>query len=144
MPVCCFRLFGIQVLNCSEEEFSSFALSHELEYRFECGYTKVLQFGDREDFVKAIWLHFVFFLPNSELVQLQKGFIETLKMEDLIHLHPGVVWDCLTASNCFKVTAYFLIDTFRDGTIYSEVLEEYRLEKIIIDYWTKYLLESEG
>lgn len=64
----------------STEEFRS-VVDKELGL-FECGYTKAtgrLTLADKEQLIKALWLHHVFFLAHVELEQLQKGFRETLE-----------------------------------------------------------------
>ena len=61
-------------------------MDDDLDLRFECGYSKPsaqLTLLDRQKLVNAVWLHYVFFLPHAELVQLQKGFCETLQLEAL-------------------------------------------------------------
>ena len=111
----------------------------ELEYRFECGYNKALKFSEKEDFIRTIWLHFVFYLSQSELEKFQNGFVETLGMDELIVLHPGIVWDCLIKTDCFNVTANFLLDSY--VAIFSDVGSNNReAEEAIIVNWSKPLV----
>ena len=85
----------------------------------------------------------MFYLSQSELEQFRNGFIETLGMDELIVLHPGIVWDCLIKTDCFNVTANFLLDSY--VAIFSDVGSNNReAEEAIIVNWSKYVLECEG
>lgn len=49
----------------------------EYDICFDCGYakpTRQLEIVDRDQMVKYIWLHFIFFMPHAELEQLKQGF----------------------------------------------------------------------
>ena len=89
-------------------------IDEELDVRFECGYTKPssqIVLSDRDKIVHAIWLHHVYFSPHAELIQLRKGFRETLQLEALISTHPEVIYGFLVPSAKFEVTSDFLIDS---------------------------------
>ena len=68
--------------------------------------------ADRDQVVKCIWLHFIFFVPHAELEQLKKGFRETLQMELLVVLHPSEMRSFLAASSDYDITPDYLLDSF--------------------------------
>ena len=93
--------------------------------------------------VKAIWLHFVFFYPHAELVQLQKGLRETLQLEELISNYPKEMYSLLIPSSDFDVTPSFLIDKFI--ALYSEAGHNNRSkEESIYLSWCEYIMECNG
>ena len=65
---------------------------------------------DKDPFIKAICLHYTYFLPHAELQQLQKGFRETLQMELLVCLYPDEIRALLVASSLYDVKASFFRD----------------------------------
>ena len=121
-------------------------LLEEMEFRFECGYVKPTQkvnIDDRSRIVKAIWLHYIFFLPLAELQQLRKGFRETLQMELLIIRYPEYVYSFLVPSPNFEVTAAFFLDCFAIN--YSPQGSNNRTkEEAIILNWNEYVSECTG
>ena len=81
----------------------------------ECGYSKPLQsieLSRKDEIVKTLWLHYVYFSPHAELEQLKKGFRETLQMESLICRHPLLVIGFLIASSDVDVTSNYMLDSF--------------------------------
>ena len=87
----------------------------ELDFRFECGYNKPtskIEFCDKEKLVKCLWLHYVFFVPRSELDQLQKGLRETLQVESLMCIYPKEMHSFLVSSCNFDVKTDFFLDSF--------------------------------
>ena len=98
----------------SDEEVQSI-VEKQLSCRFECGYSKPTQrigLSNKQEVIKALWLHHVFFNPHAELDQLKKGFGETLEMERLVCLYPHNVVEFLEHSKSFDVTAEFLLESF--------------------------------
>ena len=48
----------------TKEEFLGEIQKEEFDFRFNCGYSKptaTMDISDKDEFVKAIWLHHVFF-----------------------------------------------------------------------------------
>ncbi len=111
----CICLYCIQIQQAKSTNELRSLVSGELDVRFECGYSKPLQSIDllhKDEIIKALWLHYVFFSPHAELEQLKKGFRETLQMEVLICRHPHLVLGFLVASSDFDVTPDYLLDSF--------------------------------
>ena len=79
---CLCTLNLLQLQNVTSNEAVKLVVSNDLsDVLFECGYNKPLtniQLSHREEIVKVVWLHYVFFRPHAELDQLRKGFLETL------------------------------------------------------------------
>ena len=127
----------------SPDEFRSL-VDKELDFRFECGYPKAtnkLMLSDKQQLMRALWLHYVFFLAHAELEQLQKGFRETLQLESLISTYPEQIHCFLVASTTFDVTPDYLLDNFIIK--YSEPGSNRRTkEEALMLYWTEYILES--
>ena len=121
-------------------------VDEELDFRFDCGYSKPstqLQMSDREKLVTAIWLHYVFFVPHAEIVQLRKGLRETLQLDALISAYPNEVYYLLVPSHDFDVTPHFLIDEFQ--VFYSEAGHNNRTkEECIYLSWCDYIMECNG
>lgn len=121
-------------------------VENELDVRFDCGYTKpshLIDLSHREEIIKALWLHYVFFSPHAELDQLKKGFRETLQMERLVCLHPCVVLGFLIASRDFDVTADYLLDSFVIN--YSdEGCNKRTAEEALILNWNDYVNQCIG
>ena len=118
----------------------------ELDFRFDCGYTKptrLLQISDADKIVKAIWLHYVYFIPHAELEQLKRGLRETLQIEILMCLHPEEMHSFLVASSDFDITSDYLLDSFVID--YSESGSNKRtIEEAVILSWTDYIMECAG
>ena len=129
----------------SVEELRSF-VDKNLEMRFECGYQKPtisLQMSDRQELMKAVWLHFVYFLPLAELQQLRKGLRETLQLEMVFVQYPDEMHSFLASSSVFDVTADDIIDWFE--VVYSERgSNKRRSEEAVFVMWTNYLMDCSG
>ena len=77
------------------------------------GYTKPItriQLCDKNELLKTVWLHFVFFQPHAELTQLRDGFRNTLDMEHVCIVYPHAVRALLLASKAFDVNADTLLE----------------------------------
>ena len=121
-------------------------MDQKLDIRFECGYPKPtcqLELSDSEKLIKALWLHYTFFLPHAELEQLHRGLRDTLQLDALICNYPCEIRSLLVASPNFNVTPDYLLDAF--SIEYSEQGNNKRTaEEAIILYWTEYVMESAG
>ncbi len=121
-------------------------VDNQLSQRFECGYSKpTVQIGlsHKQEIIKALWLHHVFFSPHAEIAQLKKGFRETLQVESLVCSYPHIIWGFLVHSKSFDVTADFLLDSF----VINYSLQGNNLrtsEEAIILSWNDYVEESSG
>ena len=90
-------------------ELKNLVKLERFDLRFNCVYTKPatrILIDDKDPFIKAIWLHYTYFLPHAELQQLQKGFRETLQMELLVCLYPDEMMSRLPS---FTITLMFSI-----------------------------------
>ena len=129
----------------SSEELRSLVQS-ELEIRFECGYPKPIdkiELSDKDELMKAVWLHYVFFVPHAELEQLKKGFRETLQMELLVCLHPHETLSFLVASSNFEVSSEYLLESLVIN--YSEQgCNKRTAEEAIILHWSDYISDCVG
>ena len=127
------------------EELRSFTDEH-LEFRFECGYQKPttsLQLSDKDEILKTVWLHFVYFLPLAELQQLRKGLRETLQLEILMVQYPDDMHSLLATSTAFDVDGGDLLDSFVVN--YSEQGSNKRKsEEAIYLMWSNYLMDRSG
>lgn len=102
-----------------------------------------MQLADAHELVKAIWLHVMFCIPHVELLQLQKGFRETLQMELLVCRYPSQVHGMLVGSTDFEVTSDFLLDSV--VIMYSpEGSNKRASEEAVILNWTEYVTECDG
>ena len=90
--------------------------------------------ADKDEFIHAIWLHHVFFLPHVELEQLRKGFRDTLQVELLACLHGELLHSVLAATQAFDPTSKHLIDELI--ITYSRTKEE-----AIMLNWSEYVNE---
>ena len=43
---------------------------------------------DQDEFIRAVWLHYVLFQPYAEMQQFQQGLKDTLQLDLLFTLHP--------------------------------------------------------
>ncbi len=127
------------------EELRSFTDEH-LELRFECGYqkpTSSLQISDKEEILKTVWLHFVYFLPLAELQQLRKGLRETLQLEILMVQYPDDMHSFLATSIAFDVDGGDLLDWFVAS--YSERGSNKRKsEEAVYLMWSNYVMDCSG
>jgi len=116
------------------------------DFLFHSGYSKPtanVTIDDKEDIIRSVWLHFVFFYPHAELEQLRKGFRETLQMELLICKYPDDVWWLLASSSAFNCTVEHLTDAF--AITYSDNGSNDRTkEEAIVYYWYEYISECSG
>ena len=136
----------MQVQTISSADELRKLVNDELEFVYDCGYTKPtfrLELSDRELLVRSVWLHYIYFLPHAELVQLKKGLCETLELDTLISLHPHEIRSCLVASKHFDITSDYLLEAF--AIQYSEQGSNKRTtEEAIILHWTDYIMECSG
>lgn len=118
----------------------------EFDFRFDCGYTKPtcqIELSDREEIIKCLWLHYVFFRPHAELEQLKRGLRETLQLEALVDMHPEEMRSFLVASADFDITADYLLDSFI--ILYSQQGDNKRTaEEAVIMNWNDYVMECSG
>ena len=116
------------------------------DFLFTCGYNKPIcqiKVLDRENLVKAVWLHYVIFHPHAELEQLKKGMYDTLGVDALMTSHPDLMWGLLAASKTYDITADYLSDSF--VVHYSDNGSNNRTkEEAIILFWFDYIYESKG
>ena len=98
--------------------------------------------ADKDEFIRAIWLHHVFFLPHAELEQLCKGFRDTLQVELLACLHGELLHSVLAATQAFDPTSKHLIDELIIS--YSDDGSNNRTkEEAIMLNWSEYVNECE-
>ena len=69
-----------------------------------------MSIADKNEFINAIWLHYIFFSLHAELVQLRKGFRETLQVEMLACLHGKHIRNMLVPTRAFNPTPKLLVD----------------------------------
>ncbi len=121
-------------------------IEKEMDFLFECGYTKPTRsvtINDKEKIIKAIWLHYVHFVPLAELQQFRKGFRDTLQMSRLIFRDPNGVHNFLVPTRLFEVTTEFFIDAF--AVEYSHQGSNKRTsEEAVILHWNEYLSDCHG
>ena len=120
--------------------------TEEFAFRFDCGYSKAtfqIDISNRDELIKSIWLHYVFFLPHAELDQLRKGLRETLQLEILVILHPNEMRSFLVASTDYDINPNYLLDSF--VIRYSRQGDNKRTaEEAVIVYWNDYVMECNG
>ena len=88
---------------------------------------------DKDPFIKAIWLHYAYFLPHAELQQ-------TVQMALLVCLHPDEIRALLVASSLYDVKASFFHDHF--VVQYSEQGSNGRTaEEAVMLNWAEYINE---
>ena len=91
---CCVMLiFSYNIIQIqdttTDDDFAIEIQKPEYNFQFSCGYakpTRSMTLADKDEFIHAIWLHHVFFLPHAELEQLCKGFRDTLQMDRAVSL----------------------------------------------------------
>lgn len=137
----------LQVLEANSTQDLQNLLSHEeFDFRFDCGYSKAtsqLELSHREELVKSIWLHYVFFKPHAELDQLRKGLRETLQLDVLAIMHPQEMRSFLVASAEYDISPDYLLDLF--VIRYSEQGDNKRTsEEAVILHWNDYVMECNG
>jgi len=102
--------------------------------------TSQMQLADKDHLLK--WLHYIFFVPHTELEQLRKGLRETLQLELLVCLHPHEIWSLLVALSDFEVSTEFFLDSF---AICSEQgCNKRTAEEAVILHWNDYVTDCEG
>lgn len=121
-------------------------MEEELDFRFECGYLKPtcqIELADKDQLIKCVWLHYIFFVPHAELEQLRKGLRETLQLELLVCLHPREVWSLLVASSDFEVSPEFFLDSF--AIVYSDQgCNRRTAEEAVILHWNDHITDGGG
>jgi len=160
----CVCVWGGEILHCARacnevclnylqvqeakttEELSGIVGTDEYDFRFDCGYTKPtcqLKIADRDQMVKCIWLHFIFFMPHAELEQLKQGFQETLRMDQLVALHSSEIRSFLVLSSDFDITPTSLLGSF--VVCYSDKGSNKRVvEEAVMLNWSDYILDLDG
>ena len=61
-------------------ELQSLLQENDYDFRFNCGYSKPtprIDISEKEELIRVVWLHYIFFLPHAELEQLRKGLRNT-------------------------------------------------------------------
>lgn len=128
------------------EELKSLIQTNEYDFRFHCGYSKPvahMDIADRDEFIRAVWLHYVLFQPYAELQQFQQGLKDTLQLDLLFTLYPQDMWSLFASTNAYDVTADYLLDSFLIQ--YSDQGSNNRaLEESIVYMWSQYITECEG
>ena len=66
--------------------------------------------SDKKEFIRAIWLHHIFFSVHAELEQLRKGLRNTLQVELLACIHGEHLHSLLTSTRAFDLTSENLVD----------------------------------
>ena len=128
----------------TKQEFVS-EIQKEFDFRFNCGYTKPtnsLDISDKEEFIQAIWLHHVFFLPHAELEQLRKGFRETLQVEIIACVHGELLHGALASTRAFEPTSRHLIDQIIVSYSHEGSNNRTQEESIMLN-WSEYVGECE-
>ena len=111
-------------------------------FRYACGYCKPIEQMNKDEFLHAVWLHYVFFQPHAELVQLRSGFWETLQVELLACAHSKELRAFLAYSQSFNVSVSCLQEMF--AIRYSENGSNDRTkEEAVIMYWMEYIENCE-
>ena len=130
----------------STDDLRDLLANDQYNFRFEYGHTKPIHQMDLNDataLVKAVWLHVVFCTPHVELLQLQKGFRETLQMKLLVCRYSAEVHSMLAGSSKFEITPDYLLDSL--VIMYSPQGSNKRTsEEAIILNWTDYVQECQG
>lgn len=94
---------------------------------------------DKNEFINAIWLHYIFFLPHAELVQLRKGFRQTLQVEQLVCLHGEIIRSMLVPTCAFNPTPKLLVGV---TVTYSPESSNFRTtEEAIMLNWSDYICD---
>jgi len=111
----------------------------KFDVHFDCGFQKpthLLELSDKDKLIKAVWLHYVLFLPYAEMDQMKRGIRETLQLESFIRSYPKEMHCFLVASGSFDVTPDYLIDSmlvrYSDGGSNKHTMEE-----AIVLHWTQ-------
>ena len=129
----------------STTEFRDY-VTDQVDFRFDCGFLKpvhMLDLSDKDQLIKAVWLHYVFFLPHAELEQLKRGLHGTLQIESFIGSYAREMHYFLVASTNFDVTCNYLLDSMMIR--YSDHGSNNRTaEEAVILHWTDYITECSG
>lgn len=89
------------------------------------------------------FLQFGYILPHAELVQLRKGFRETLQIERLICLHGNHIRNMLVPTSAFNPTSKHLADEII--IMYSpEKSNDRTAEEAIMLNWSYYICDCEA
>ena len=129
----------------TKQEFIGEIQKDEFDFRFNCGYIKPtisLDISDKEEFIQAIWLHHVFFLPHAELKQLRKGFRETLQVEILACTDGELLHAVFASTQAFEPAARHLIDQIIVSYSHEGTNNRTQEESIMLN-WSEYVTECE-
>ncbi len=130
----------------TKEDLHSLLNDKAFEFRFDCGYTKPthkIELKDTGEIAHSVWLHHIFFGPHAELEQLRKGFLETLRIEQLVCLHEDGMRALLAFSSFFDVTVPYLQEAF--VILYSPNGSNNRTkEEAILLHWFEYISNCYG
>ena len=128
------------------EDLRQLLQGNEFDFRFRCGYSKPiasLNISDKDEFLRAIWLHQVLFQPYAELQQLQQGLKDTLDFEFLLKVYPQEMWSLFVESCAYDVTADKLLDSL--SIEYSQPGSNNRtLEENVVYMWSQFVTECDG
>ncbi len=142
-----FILLGFQVASVTTtDQLRSLLATDDFNFLFYYGYSKSTvnaMLEDKEDIIRSVWLHFVFFHPHAELEQLRKGFRESLQVELLICQYSDEAWRLLASSSSFDITVDHIADSF--AVAYSDNGSNDRTkEEAIVFFWYEYISEVSG
>ena len=145
--VCVTIYYSMQVEETTTSaEYLLLMQQEQYDFRFNCGCAKpttAMTFGDKEEFINAVWLHYVFFQPHAELEQLRKGFRETLQVEIIACVHGKCLHSVLAATPAFDPTSKHLLDEL--AVNYAPERSNMRMqEEAIMLYWSDYICECES
>ena len=102
-----------------------------------------MDISEKENIIRTIWLHYVFFRPHCELEQLCKGFRETLQVELLVCLHPEKIHGVLATSTSYEITPEFFLEEF--AIHYSDAgCNNCTKEEAVILHWSEFVTDCKG
>ena len=112
----------------SEEEVKEIVKTESFDFQYTCGYNKVVSLSNREEFVKAICMHYVIYNVHTELTHLRNGLMQTLQMRKFAQDHAVELWSLLAISKeGNELTASQIQDLF--VAVYSPKGSNARLEE---------------
>lgn len=82
----------------SEDELKDLLKTEELDFRFTCGYSKVVSYTGRDDFVRDICMQYIIYNVHTELSHLKHGLMETLQLRRFAEDHPVELWSLLAVN----------------------------------------------
>ncbi len=89
---------------------------------------------DKEEMMRSLWIHFVYFHVHAELVKLKKRIDETLNFGLVTCIHPLETRSLIAASSLFEVTPQYLCDSFV-VKYFDNGSNKRTKEEAIIMYW---------